>query len=235
MEHIEKVTFGYIPSGSGNDLGRGLGISAKDPLEALQRILEAEQARYMDLGRVSWADDRGIRQSRLYAISAGIGFDALVCELALHAKLKTFLNRIGLGKLVYLILTVKSMRALQVQDAYIEFEGGESYELKDMVFAAAMNQPYEGGGVPMAPDAKNDDGLLSVIFVEDIPKKKMPRMLLRLLLKKHKKIQGLRLKDTKSVRIHSDTPLVVHSDGEFCGYRTDIRFEAEKGKLRILC
>ena len=113
MEHFEKVTFGYIPSGSGNDLGRGLGISAKDPLEALQRILEAEQARYMDLGRVSWADDRGIRQSRLYAISAGIGFDALVCELALHAKLKTFLNRIGLGKLVYLILTVKSMRALQ--------------------------------------------------------------------------------------------------------------------------
>ena len=85
------------------------------------------------------------------------------------------------------------MRALQVQDAYIEFEGGESYELKDMVFAAAMNQPYEGGGVPMAPDAKNDDGLLSVIFVEDIPKKKMPRMLLRLLLKKHKKVQGLRL------------------------------------------
>ena len=127
------------------------------------------------------------------------------------------------------------MRALQVQDAYIEFEGGESYELKDMVFAAAMNQPYEGGGVPMAPDAKNDDGLLSVIFVEDIPKKKMPRMLLRLLLKKHKKLQGLRLKDTKSVRIHSDTPLVVHSDGEFCGYRTDIRFAAEKGKLRILC
>lgn len=235
MEHFEKVTFGYIPSGSGNDLGRGLGISAKDPLEALQRILEAEQVRYMDLGRVSWADDRGIRQSRLYAISAGIGFDALVCELALHAKLKTFLNRIGLGKLVYLILTVKSMRALQVQDAYIEFEDGESYELKAMVFAAAMNQPYEGGGVPMAPDAKNDDGLLSVIFVEDIPKKKMPRMLLRLLLKKHKKIQGLRLKDTKSVRIHSDTPLVVHSDGEFCGYRTDIRFEAEKGKLRILC
>ena len=55
------------------------------------------------------------------------------------------------------------------------------------------------------------------------------------MLKKHKKIQGLRLKDTKSVRIHSDTPLVVHSDGEFCGYRTDIRFEAEKGKLRILC
>ena len=59
-----------------------------------------------------------------------------------------------------------------------------------MVFAAAMNQPYEGGGVPMAPDAKNDDGLLSVIFVEDIPKKKMPRMLLRLLLKKHKKFRG---------------------------------------------
>ena len=235
MEHFERVTFGYIPSGSGNDLGRGLGISAKAPLEVLQSILDAEQEQYMDLGIVSWADEQGIRQNRRYAISAGIGFDALVCEMALHAKLKTFLNSIGLGKLVYLILTIKSMHALQVQDAYIEFEEGDSYDLKDMIFAAAMNQPYEGGGVPMAPDAKNNDGLLSVIFAEDIPKKKMPRMLFRLLLKKHNRIHGLHLKDTKGVSIHSDTPLVVHADGEFCGYHTDIRFEVEQGKLRILC
>ena len=234
MEHFEKVTFGYIPSGSGNDLGRGLGISAKDPLEALQRILEAEQARYMDLGRVSWADDRGIRQSRLYAISAGIGFDALVCELALHAKLKTFLNRIGLGKLVYLILTVKSMRALQVQDAYIEFEGGESYELKDMVFAAAMNQPYEGGGVPMAPEASPQDGLLSMSSASGIAKWRTFFLLPLLVAAKQEGIKGFQIRDEKGFRVVLDRPMVLHADGEYCGDVTRVEFRCLEKKLWLL-
>ena len=50
MEHFEKVRFGYIPTGSGNDLGRGLGIEANKPLEALNRILDAKGEFAIDLG-----------------------------------------------------------------------------------------------------------------------------------------------------------------------------------------
>ncbi|MGN0290438.1 MAG: diacylglycerol/lipid kinase family protein [Lachnospiraceae bacterium] len=229
MEHFEKVRFGYIPSGSGNDLGRGLGIEAKKPLEALSRILEAKEEYAIDLGRVSWEDG-----NRLFAISSGVGFDALVCEKALHSKIKTFLNRIGLGKLVYLVLTVQSMMGLEAEDAEISFEDGAVYPLKKMIFAAAMNQPFEGGGVPMAPKASCTDGQLSVIYVEDIPKGKMPLMLLRLLRKKHHRIKGCHLKDTTSYTVRSKIPLVVHADGEFCGYRNEIHFEVEPKKLRLL-
>ena len=35
----EKIEIGYIPTGSGNDLARGLGLSA-DPMENLNLILE---------------------------------------------------------------------------------------------------------------------------------------------------------------------------------------------------
>lgn len=237
MEHfVERIHLGYIPSGSGNDLGRGLGIRANNPIAALRRILDSKEEYAIDLGRVSWKEGEsgGEENSRLFAISSGVGFDALVCEKALTAGIKTFLNRIGLGKLVYLILTVQGMAGLKPEDARIVFADGEEYVLKKMIFAAGMNQPFEGGGVPMAPQASCRDGKLSVIFVEDIPKYRMPLMLLRLLRKRHDRIAGCRLKDTTSFSVYSEVPLVVHADGEFCGYRKEVHFYIEPEKLRLL-
>ena len=88
----------------------------------------------------------------------------------------------------------------------------------------------------MAPDAKNDDGLLSRhICRGHTEEKKCRGCSLRLLLKKHKKIQGLRLKGYEECPYPFRYTVSRIPMGEFCGYRTDIRFEAEKGKLRILC
>lgn len=50
MHHFEDIRFGYIATGSGNDLGRGLHIST-DPIEALDRILNAKEVFPMDLGQ----------------------------------------------------------------------------------------------------------------------------------------------------------------------------------------
>lgn len=231
MEHFEKVRFGYIPTGSGNDLGRGLGIEANKPLEALNRILDAKEEFAIDLGRVVWNHGE---DSRLFAISSGIGFDALICEKALHSKIKFVLNRIGLGKLVYLILTIQSLLSMENVDAVVHYDDGEEQKLDGMIFAAAMNQPYEGGGVPMAPDADCRDGELSMIAVERIPKPKTGLMLIRLLCKKHHKIKGCHLKNCTSFSVKTQEPMVVHADGEFCGHQTEVKFYIEPKKLRML-
>jgi len=231
MEHFEKVRFGYIPTGSGNDLGRGLGIEANRPLEALNRILQAKEEFAIDLGRVVWNHGEG---SRFFAISSGIGFDALICEKALHSKIKYILNRVGLGKLVYLILTIQSLIHMKTEDAEVRINGKETQHLRGMIFTAAMNQPYEGGGVPMAPNASCLDGKLSVITVEDIPKRKTMFMLIRLLQNRHDKIKGCHLMDCTSVTLHTQKPMVVHADGEFCGYQTEVKFYIEPKKLRML-
>lgn len=39
-----------------------------------------------------------------------------------------------------------------------------------MIFAAGMNLQAEGGGVPRAPDAVPDDGMLCLAMVHDVPK-----------------------------------------------------------------
>ena len=53
MHDFEKIRFGYIPTGSGNDFARGMKINGT-PTENLERILQAEETTPIDLGCVSW-------------------------------------------------------------------------------------------------------------------------------------------------------------------------------------
>ena len=81
---FEKIELGYIPTGSGNDLARGLNLPA-DPLENLNRILDSTEYCNMDLGCLSWDDGES---KKYFAVSTGVGVDADVCRLALSSTLK---------------------------------------------------------------------------------------------------------------------------------------------------
>ena len=88
IRDYSKVTLGYIPSGSGGDFARDLGISL-DPKEALNSILSPKEYKLMDVGNLTNAEC-----NKRFCVSAGIGFDAAVCHEALHSKLKIILNKI---------------------------------------------------------------------------------------------------------------------------------------------
>ena len=47
MHDFEKIRFGYIPTGSGNDFARGMKINGT-PTENLERILQAEETTPID-------------------------------------------------------------------------------------------------------------------------------------------------------------------------------------------
>ena len=103
-----KVILGYIPTGSSNDLAKDLGIP-KEPKAALDLILRNAAPRVMDLGRLTYLDEDQPEESRLFAVSCGIGFDAAVCAEAMHSPIKDTMNRIGLGKLTYLGIALKQL------------------------------------------------------------------------------------------------------------------------------
>ena len=48
-----------------------------------------------------------------FAISCGIGFDAAVCHEVSVTPMKKILNRVGLGKLVYLFVALKQLLFLK--------------------------------------------------------------------------------------------------------------------------
>ena len=230
MTHFEKVRFGVIPTGSGNDLARGLGIKGT-PTEQLQAILDCKEDYVMDLGEVSW---NGGEKPRLFAISAGAGLDALVCKKALKSTLKDMLNKVHLGKLTYLLLTIQSLFSMQTTDGEAVFDGRGQKNMKKIIFSAAMNFRAEGGGVPMAPAADATDGRLSVCCAYGIPKWRTFLCLPFLVTAHHLFIKGFEVTDCSEYDLKLKTPMVLHADGEYCGDVTEMHFKCLPAKLHVM-
>lgn len=235
MTNFDKVRFGIIPTGSGNDLARGLALKGS-PVENLERILNCmdrgkDAGFLMDLGEVSF---HGGEKPRLFAISAGIGLDALVCKRALTSKVKKFLNKIHMGKLTYLVLTVQSLFTMRTFDVAAHFDGKGQKNLKKTIYIAAMNFKAEGGGVPMAPAADAVDGLLSVCSLCGMPKWKSFICLPFLVIGKHLWIKAFEVNDCRECKLRISEPVVLHADGEYCGDVTEVTFRCLPKKLRVL-
>jgi diacylglycerol kinase family enzyme len=246
MSAFEKVRFGMIPMGSGNDFGRGLNLP-KDPTENWKMIQKhilagKDSFRRIDLGQVTVL---GQKHPRLFGISAGVGLDAIVCKKALRSGLKTFLNRIHMGKLTYILLTVQTLFSMDTADVELTYlldetaaekaaTASEACTLNKMIFTAAMNLRAEGGGVPMAPNADPADGKLSVCSAYGIPKWRTFFCLPLLVAAKHEKLKAFQLKNCKSVRMSLSKPMIIHADGEYCGESAEVTFTCLPQKLKML-
>lgn len=210
---IHKIS--YIPSGSGNDLGRSLGFP-KDPSELLSMILNDAgfPDTSMDLGRIRYPDQEQTKE-KLFAVSAGIGFDAAICEDTNTSPLKPFLNRFHLGKLSYLLLGIKQLLLWKPQKARIWIDDTkEPYELEHFLFLSAHIHPYEGGGFPFCPDADYKDGYLDLCIVSGITRLKALFLIPLAKFGKHigkPEILSLRC---KKARIELEFPVPIHTDGE---------------------
>lgn len=230
---FDKVRFGIIPTGSGNDFGGGLDLP-KSPEENLQRIISSYKAgedsyRAVDIGLVRW----GQNQKKLFGISSGIGLDAIVCKKALSSKLKNVLNKLGLGSLTYVLLTIITLFSMKTADFEISYDNNKS-TLKKTIFAAAMNLRAEGGGVPMAPDATPYDGKLSISSASGIPKWITFLCLPFLVAGKHTHIKGFNLVSCREASIHSSQKMTLHADGEYVADVTDLTFGIYPQKLRLM-
>lgn len=233
IANFDKVRFGIIPTGSGNDFGGGLDLP-KSPEENLQRIISSYKAgensyRAVDIGLVRW----GQNQKKLFGISSGIGLDAIVCKKALSSKLKNILNKLGLGSLTYVLLTIITLFSMKTADFEISYDNNKS-TLKKTIFAAAMNLRAEGGGVPMAPDANPYDGKLSISSASGIPKWITFLCLPFLVAGKHTHIKGFNLVSCREASIHSSQKMTLHADGEYVADVTDLTFGVYPQKLRLM-
>jgi YegS/Rv2252/BmrU family lipid kinase len=227
---FSKVRLGVVPTGTGNDFARNLGIKGAAE-DIIHDILKCEKGIKIDLGVISWDKQR---KRRLFCISSGIGFDALVCKYAMTSRVKKVLNSIKMGKLAYLILTIRSLFAIKTFDAKISFGNSEDKKFKDVIFAVGMNLRAEGGGVPMAPSSDPCDGLLPFCVAADIPKWILPYCLIRLVLGKHESLKYFHIHNEVSCHIQTDSQIVLHADGEYLGDVSEVWYECLPQHLEVL-
>ncbi len=235
---LSKVVLGYIPTGSSNDLARDLGIS-KDPKSALDLILENTAPRAMDLGRLTYLDKDLPEESRLFAVSCGIGFDAAVCAEAMSSRIKDTMNRIGLGKLTYLGIALKQLITARKVSCDLTLENSadgtqKSIHLSRFLFVTCMSHRYEGGGFMFCPPAVDHDGILDLCVVGNISKALVLLALPTAFFGKHYFVKGIDAYTATQMSVTASAPLWVHTDGEVTRKSCGFRVECLPGAVRMI-
>lgn len=223
------------PSGSGNDFARGMKIShdQKDLIRILKESAP-DHTQKIDLGEVTSTsvDDSYFPplQNHRFAVTCGFGMDAAICHNMEQGKLKSFFNRIHMGKLSYLIVGLQTLFATgRSKRPNLQIEAdGKKLQIRQAVFVSVHNLPYEGGGFCFAPDASPEDGLLNVCIVH-VPNRLLmiPLLIACLLGGKHTRftwwVKTLRC---RSLRVHADRPMPLHTDGEVISGQTGFTAKA---------
>ena len=225
---FDDITFGYIPTGSGNDFARGMHLPSS--LEDLMNIiLEPSKFRSINIGVTSSGDTK-----KYFAVSSGIGFDAAVCYESDSSSLKKTLNKLHLGKLIYLINALRMLFSMETLSIRLLTDDNQLMTFSGVYFVTAMNTRYEGGGFMFCPKASPVDDFLDLIVAEGIPRLKILLVLPTAFFGKHTNFRGVHIYRCRRAVIQSETEACVHIDGEHFGFCKKVSFDLLKSRLKMI-
>ncbi|WML45697.1 diacylglycerol kinase family lipid kinase [Neobacillus sp. PS3-40] len=223
------ITLGFIPGGSGNDFSRGFQIPA-DPIEALQVIyrLMKNDSPFIDTGKITLNS----HEEHYFVNNMGAGFDALISYEVNQSNMKSLLNKLSLGRLVYAFILLKKLFTYDCSTISLMIDG-KKHIFEQTWFVTVSNQPFYGGGMKISPSAIPDDGLLDVTVVHLLSKIKLLFVFLSVFWGKHTHFKEVKMFKGRAISIHSSSKLFVHADGEFIGH-TPLTIQVQPNSLRVL-
>jgi len=195
------AAMGVIPLGTGNALGRELGLPLGD-LPAACRIIAEGHTRRIDVG---------VCNGTAFAIMCSVGFDAEVAFGAHQGAWKTVLGKWAFVTQFFLKLSRASPRHFRVTV--------DDRSIEERLWAVAIcNGSQYTWRLRFAPDARLDDGGLHVVLFH-----KRGRLPLAYDVSRHWLSHGMRLlSDTTTLRAHTirvevDPPVRWQTDGDVRG------------------
>jgi diacylglycerol kinase (ATP) len=215
---------GMLSVGRGNDFAYGAGVPGS--LEEGCAVLARGHRRPMDVGHLVGGD---YPEGRYFGNGIGVGFDTVVGLEA--AKMKW-----AKGFLGYVIGALKTM-FLYYRAPLVRIAFGQSPIEQKSIQISVMNGRRMGGTFYMAPESRNDDGLLDLCVADEMPRLQM----LALIMQYMKGTQGssphIRTGRGRTVEIQAlQGELVVHADGETIGtHAKSLRVECLPAAVQVVC
>ena len=206
LAEARALPIGIVPAGSGNDFARQFGLSGR-PRRAVRRILSAAASpQRVDLGIVALPAEGDPKRSREHWFAGGcsIGFDAAINRRANAIRLP-------LGPLRYHLALLAELATLRSRPFTLTTGGGERRFTG--LLATAMNTRAIGGGIPLAPRARVDDGVLDLVEVTHGSRLRVLSVLGLLARGRHEPLPEVTITRVDRVRIEAGDE-VAYADGE---------------------
>lgn len=166
LESGAECELGIIPSGTGGDFRRSIGMPGE--LREAARALKNGKTKSIDVGKVTFLDHDGEQTSRYFLNVSSFGLAASIIQ---RVKGSTSLNWLPLdtvrGRVSFALSTLQEVVGIDTARVRVKVDDGEERPLSTVNFCVA-NARYFGGGMMIAPEAKLNDGFLDIINIGDI-------------------------------------------------------------------
>jgi diacylglycerol kinase (ATP) len=205
--------FGLIPCGSGNGLGRHLGI--REPGRGAFRTLLEGQPLAIDTGMVNRDP---------FFCAAGAGFEALIAS-----RFATLTSR---GFCGYLRTSADAWRSYRPERYTIRHAGGA--DTVEAFTLAISNSSQYGNNALIAPEASVRDGLLDITAVPRVGLHNALPLLWRLFNGSLHRVASVRRWQGESFVIERQKPGWIHTDGEPRAEVSRLEISVRPLSLRIM-
>ncbi len=216
-----------VACGTAGDFRRTLGRSTPLPDFRAQRL------QTVDVGRITYTDatEEAAKQpaQRHFINIASFGMGGMVDAVVRDLPLKSLLG----GRLAYLYAILHTL--VRYRNATIELHiDGTDYGRYTIRNIAIANGRYFGGGLPIAPHASLQDGLLTIIIIKDMSRIDFIRHARRFYAGRHLELDAVSAFQGRHIeaRPTSAPPVLLDVDGEPLG-RLPATFEVLPQALTI--
>jgi diacylglycerol kinase (ATP) len=225
--HRQKIPMLVVPTGSGNDFAKALGIRNVDiALCAWQQFCaqekkgEAKNVKEIDIGVI-----RAGGQETFFCCVAGLGMDADANARA--NRMPTWLK----GRGGYVLAALQSLIAFKPAEMTISAEGREIR--RSAFFIAVGNALSYGGGMKVTPQATLEDGLLDVCLVSKMNKLKLLCWVPTIFFGEHLRLEQVEYFKTSQITIDTERKLDIYADGD-CAGQTPVQIGLIPRGLRVI-
>lgn len=206
--------YGMIPTGSGNGLGRDLGL----PLDFNQALNTLLDARVREI-------DTGVVNGLPFFNVMGIGFDA---EIGRRFNLST-----RRGFLTYLRIGLGAFFTYRKQEFEIENETGEGETMSAFLTSVANSTQY-GNNARIAPRACLDDGKLDLVAIRTHNAFTALPIVARLFTGSIDRASSVYSHQGRRFVIRRAQPGPIHTDGEVHDCEAVLEISVRPKSLRVL-
>lgn len=233
LESRQDVEFGVLPSGTGGDFRRTLGMP-QSHREAARALRDGKDKR-IDVGKVTFESHAGETVSRYFLNVSSFGLAASIIERVKSNKALDWLPLGGVrGRASFALSTLQEVVGLDPVIVRVKVDDGEEKSLATVNFCVA-NARYFGGGMMIAPDAKLNDGSLDVVNIGDIRTAKILLNAYTLYNGSHLSLSEVKSTLARRIEIRPADPgadIHLETDGELPG-KLPALYEIVPSALRV--